>query len=49
MKHLLFCFLFLASLNIKSQDTVKVAMTLSPEQQAELDYNTGLNALKKND
>lgn len=32
-----------------AQDTVKVALTLTPEQQAELDYNNGIDALKKND
>lgn len=36
------------SLTCHAQDTVKIAVTLNPEQQAELDYNNGLEALNKN-
>ena len=32
-----------------SQDTVKVAVALSPDQQAEADYNAGLEQMKKGD
>jgi len=41
-------FVLLAGL-AKSQDTVKVAVELSPEQLAEQDYNKGLLALKTDD
>lgn len=42
-------FLFLlVTYNLFSQDTVKVALNLGPEQQAEQRYNEGLEAIKKN-
>jgi tetratricopeptide (TPR) repeat protein len=49
MKHALIFIFFLCSGLLQSQDTVKVALNLSPEQMAEQDYNKGLSALKNND
>jgi tetratricopeptide (TPR) repeat protein len=49
MKHVLLFFLSISFGLLRSQDTVKVALNLNPEQLAEQDYNKGLEALKKND
>ena len=49
MKKLLFALLCIFSYSLFSQDTVKVASMLTPDQQAELDYNSGLEKLKNND
>ncbi len=47
MMNKLFFLLFLFFvLQIKSQDTVKVNLELSPAEQAELDYNSGVEAAK---
>lgn len=46
----LFILLFLAFAQYSfSQDTVKVATTLTPDQQAEADYNEGLERMKRSD
>jgi tetratricopeptide (TPR) repeat protein len=49
MKHILFFLLLVSCTVSRSQDTVKVALNLSPEQLAEQDYNNGLNNLKTKD
>ena len=50
MKHNYYlAFLVLLMFTARSQDTVKVASNLTPEQIAEQDYNSGLAALKKNE
>ena len=49
MKQVLIGVFILIAWALKSQDTVKVALNLNPEQQAELDYNNGISALKKMD
>lgn len=46
MKSYLVCLaLFTSSFVFSQQDTVKVALNLSPEEQAQQDYNSGLSAL----
>lgn len=45
---ILFPVLFFCAACGFAQDTVKVALSLTPDQQAELDYNNGLEAMKKN-
>ncbi|MEO6304059.1 MAG: hypothetical protein ABIP51_12895, partial [Bacteroidia bacterium] len=42
-------FLVFLMFTARSQDTVKVASNLTPEQLAEQDYNSGLAALQKNE
>ncbi len=49
MKKLLIVLLCALNYSVFSQDTVKVASMLTPDQQAELDYNNGLEKLKNND
>jgi tetratricopeptide (TPR) repeat protein len=50
MKHFFFLgLLFCSGLLRAQEDTVKVAVELTPEQVAEQDYNKGLNALKDHD
>ena len=49
MKHFLLSIFLISYGILRSQDTVKVALNLGPEQLAEQDYNNGLAALKNND
>ncbi len=49
MKKLFIVLLCAFSYNLFPQDTVKVASQLTPDQQAEADYNFGLEKLKAND
>lgn len=49
MKKLLILVTMLTGFCSYAQDTVKVATQLTPEQQAEADYNSGLERLKSND
>jgi Flp pilus assembly protein TadD len=50
MKHNYFLtILIFFMVSARSQDTVKVATNLTPDQIAEQDYNNGLAALKKNE
>lgn len=50
MKHNYFLtILIFFIVSARSQDTVKVATNLTPDQIAEQDYNNGLAALKKNE
>ena len=49
MKKLLIVLLCTFGYTLFSQDTVKVASQLTPDQQAEVDYNLGLEKLKAND
>ena len=50
MKHnYLLALLVFFMVNVRAQDTVKVATNLTPDQIAEQDYNSGLAALKKNE
>ena len=49
MKKIIIVAVFLFSRYAYSQDTVKVASTLTPDQQAELDYNSGIEQMKKPD
>ena len=49
MRLLFILLLFFEFNTLHCQDTVKVALTLTPEQQAEEDYNKGLAALKTKD
>lgn len=47
MKNKLLLLALICCAYLNAQDTVKVATNLSPDQQAELDYNNGLAALTK--
>ena len=49
MRTILLSVLCCVAISIHAQDTVKVASNLTPDQQAELDYNNGLTALHKNE
>ncbi|MCE3259462.1 MAG: tetratricopeptide repeat protein, partial [Bacteroidetes bacterium] len=50
MKQFFICLILAGSaFTLHSQDTVKVATNLTPEQMAEQDYNSGLAALKRNE
>lgn len=49
MKRILFLVTIFSGYCSFAQDTVKVASQLTPEQQAEADYNSGIEKLKGND
>ena len=49
MRIILLSVLCCVGISMHAQDTIKVASNLTPDQQAELDYNNGLTALHKNE
>ncbi|MBL7918390.1 MAG: hypothetical protein JNM96_08325 [Bacteroidia bacterium] len=49
MKQTVLLIFVLSIFKINAQDTVKVAVNLSPDEQAQQDYNNGLALMAKND